>query len=173
MVVEIHLEIQNLAQCLQGVDQFAQLEQFALLAHLERVTLLAQHLQGVVDQSHEREVLPSSSWIVGLKSWTASDFKQTWLLNNATVWPLLYVWKCQFLRNICTFCVLMFGLYLDFPIDRKKYKNDRSCRDLLRKVAGSEIGLRLFLVVSQKSFIKGGFDIYKVYHLSVRFSLVG
>jgi len=67
----------------------------------------------------------------------------------------------------------MFGLYLDFPIDRKKYKNDRSCRDLLRKVAGSEIGLGLFLVVSQKNFIKGGFDIYKVYHLSVRFSLVG
>jgi len=68
----------------------------------------------------------------------------------------------------------MFGLHLDFPIDRKKYKNDRSCRDLLRKVAGSVIGLRLFLVVSQKkSFIKGGFDIYKVYHLSVRFSLVG
>ena len=24
------------------------------------------------------EVLPSSNWIVGLKSWTASDFKQTW-----------------------------------------------------------------------------------------------
>ena len=61
MVVEIHLEIQNLAQCLQGVDQFAQLEQFALLAHLERVALLAQHLQGVVDQSHEHEVLPSSN----------------------------------------------------------------------------------------------------------------
>ena len=53
MVVEIHLEIQNLAQCLQGVDQFAQLEQFALLAQLERVALLAQHLQGVVDQSED------------------------------------------------------------------------------------------------------------------------
>jgi len=44
----------------------------------------------------------------------------------------------------------MFGLYLDFPLDRKKYKKDRSCRDLLRKVVGSVIGLRLFLVVSQK-----------------------
>ena len=52
MVVEIHLEIQNLAQCLQGVDQFAQLEQLALLAQLERV---AQHLQGVVDQSEDKE----------------------------------------------------------------------------------------------------------------------
>ena len=50
MVVEIHLEIQNLAQRLQGVDKFAQLEQLALLAHLERV---AQHLQGVVDQSED------------------------------------------------------------------------------------------------------------------------
>jgi len=67
----------------------------------------------------------------------------------------------------------MFGLYLDFPIDRKKYKNDRSCCDLLRKVAGSVIGLRLILLFHKKSFIKGGFDIYKVYHLSVRFSLVG
>ena len=54
MVVEIHLEIQNLAQCLQGVDQFAQLEQFALLAHLERVALLAQHLQGVVEMNSQR-----------------------------------------------------------------------------------------------------------------------
>ena len=53
MVVEIHLEIQNLAQCLQGVDQFAQLEQLALLAQIERVALLAQHLQGVVDQSED------------------------------------------------------------------------------------------------------------------------
>jgi len=53
MVVEIHLEIQNLAQCLQGVDQFAQLEQLALLAQLGRVALLAQHLQGVVDQSED------------------------------------------------------------------------------------------------------------------------
>jgi len=61
MVVEIHLEIQNLAQCLQDVGQFAQLEQLALLVQLERVALLAQHLQGVVEQSHEHEVLPSSN----------------------------------------------------------------------------------------------------------------
>ena len=51
MVVEIHLEIQNLAQCLQGVDQFAQLEQ---LEHLERVALLEQHLQGVVEMNSQR-----------------------------------------------------------------------------------------------------------------------
>jgi len=58
MVVEIHLEIQNLAQCLQGVDQFAQLEQLALLAQLERV---AQHLQGVVDQSEDmKSCLPAT-----------------------------------------------------------------------------------------------------------------
>jgi len=43
----------------------------------------------------------------------------------------------------------------------------------LKKVAGSVIGLRFFVVSQKKSFIKGGFDIYKVYHLSVRFSLVG
>jgi len=72
MVVEIHLEIQNLAQCLQGVDKFAQLEQLALLAQLERVALLAQleqlallaqpkqvallaqHLQGVVEMNSQR-----------------------------------------------------------------------------------------------------------------------
>ena len=52
MVVEIHLEIQNLAQCLQGVDQLA------LLAQLERV---AQHLQGVVDQSEDmKSCLPAT-----------------------------------------------------------------------------------------------------------------
>jgi len=56
MVVEIHLEIQNLTQCLQGVDKFAQLEQLALLAQLERVALLAQHLQGV-DQFAQIEQL--------------------------------------------------------------------------------------------------------------------
>ena len=61
MVVEIHLEIQNLAQCLQGVDQFAQLEQLALLAQLERV---AQHLQGVVDQSEDmKSCLPVAGWL--------------------------------------------------------------------------------------------------------------
>ena len=53
MVVEIHLEIQNLAQCLQGVDEFAQLKQLALLAQLERVALTTQDLQGVVDQSED------------------------------------------------------------------------------------------------------------------------
>jgi len=52
-IVEIHLEIQNLAHCLQGVDQCAQLEQLALLTQLERVVLMAQHLQGVVDQSED------------------------------------------------------------------------------------------------------------------------
>ena len=61
MVVEIHLEIQNLAQRLQGVDQLAQLEQLALLAHLERV---AQHLQGVVDQSEDmKSCLPVAGWL--------------------------------------------------------------------------------------------------------------
>jgi len=55
MVVEIHLEIQNLAQCLQGVDQFAQLGQLVLLAQLERFALIAQHLQGVVEQSEDME----------------------------------------------------------------------------------------------------------------------
>jgi len=61
MVVEIHLEIQNLAQCLQGVDQFAQLEQLALLAQLERVELIAQHLQGVVEQSEDmKSCLPAA-----------------------------------------------------------------------------------------------------------------
>jgi len=70
MVVEIHLEIQNLAQCLQDVDQFAQLEQLALLAQLEqvaliaqleRVALLAQHLQGVVDRSEDmKSCLPAT-----------------------------------------------------------------------------------------------------------------
>ena len=55
MVVEIHLEIQNLAQCLQGVDQLAPLTQ------LERVALLAQHLQGVVDQSEDmKSCLPAT-----------------------------------------------------------------------------------------------------------------
>ena len=47
------VEIQNLAQCLQCVDKFAQLEQLAPLAQLEQVALLAQHLQGVVDQSED------------------------------------------------------------------------------------------------------------------------
>ena len=61
MVVEIHLEIQNLAQCFQGVDQFAQLEQLALLAQLERVALIAQHLQGVVDRSEDmKSCLPAT-----------------------------------------------------------------------------------------------------------------
>jgi len=55
MVVEIHLEIQNLAQCLQSVHQLAQLEQLALLAQLERVALLAQHLQDVDEQSEDME----------------------------------------------------------------------------------------------------------------------
>jgi len=58
MVVEIHLEIQNLAQCLQGVDQFAQLEQLALLA---------QHLQGVVEMNSQRTW---SRAIQQLDSWT-------------------------------------------------------------------------------------------------------
>jgi len=76
MVVEIHLEIQNLAQRLQGVDKFAQLEQLALLAQLERVALLAQlervvllakHLQGVVEMNSQRTgSRASSNWIVGL-----------------------------------------------------------------------------------------------------------
>lgn len=54
MVVEIHLEIQNLAQHLQGVGKFAQLEQLALLVQLERVGLLAQHLQGIVKMTRQR-----------------------------------------------------------------------------------------------------------------------
>jgi len=61
-----------LAQHLQGVDKFAQLEQLALLAQLERVALLAQleqlallaqpkqvallaqHLKGVVEMNSQR-----------------------------------------------------------------------------------------------------------------------